>query len=168
MNGDRALRYARYRYVNGPEGTTFAREKRQQQVLTAIARKIQNRSASDLLPLVRAARTFSSYTETNLSTTQIAWFYRNFRTVDPSEVRTVTLEPYLEIFHVRRLGDAGEALRPRQTEAGSLRKATRDIFSARQTGTPSSGVAGHSSVQQSSMTGALPPLATQLISVSNP
>lgn len=40
MDGERALRYARARYVDGPEGSDFARAARQQQVLMALRQKL--------------------------------------------------------------------------------------------------------------------------------
>ncbi len=40
MDGRRALKYVRSRYAEGEEGTDFARNRRQQQLLTAIQRKL--------------------------------------------------------------------------------------------------------------------------------
>ena len=40
MNGDRALSYVRSRHADGPEGTDFARSKRQQEVLSALKSKL--------------------------------------------------------------------------------------------------------------------------------
>lgn len=128
MNGERALRYARYRYINGPEGDNFGREQRQQQLLAALQAKLAEMSAADVLTLMKATTTFSNATDTNLTKRQIVWFYRNFKDVRQSEIRHVSLRPYLEVFEVRQIGDAGEALRPRGASLAPIRSAAENMF----------------------------------------
>lgn len=128
MNGERALRYARYRYIDGPGGDNFGREERQQQLLTALQTKIAALTPADVVTLMRTTTTFSSATDTNLTKTQIIWFYRNFKDVQQSDIRHVSLRPYLEIFELRQIGDAGEALRPRGASLAPIRRAAETIF----------------------------------------
>lgn len=137
MNGDRALRYARYRYIEGPEGDNYARELRQQQVITAVREKLQNRSAGDVLRLVQTVRTLSKYTDTNLTTAQMVWLYNKFGDTDPGKIRHVSLKPFMEKFHLRTLADPGEAVRPLNNDLGPVRQIVSTIFSdMRQIGTP--------------------------------
>lgn len=130
MNGERALRYARYRYVNGPEGDNYARELRQQQVIAAVQEKLRGRSPNDVLPLMRALKTLSAHTDTNLTTAQMAWFYQKFHTIDQSQVRSVSLKPFMEEFELRTIAEAGEAVRPRGGDFRELRALTAKIFSS--------------------------------------
>jgi LCP family protein required for cell wall assembly len=80
MNGERALRYSRYRYVmSSPEGNVFGRELRQQQVLEAVREKIAKLPPQEVLKLVKVARAVGNHTDTNLTATQIADLYSIFR-----------------------------------------------------------------------------------------
>lgn len=128
MNGDRALRYARYRYIIGEEGDNFAREMRQQQVIDAVRAKMRSQQPADVLRLLGAVKTVSTHTETNLSTSQIVWMYRNFKDVDREQVRQVSLKPYMEIFELRSIADSGEAVRPKSGDYDELRNLADDVF----------------------------------------
>ena len=75
LGGKRALAYARYRYVIGPEGDNFARELRQQQVVSALRGKLQRLSPQSALRFFQAATTLSKATETNLTTGQMVTLY---------------------------------------------------------------------------------------------
>jgi len=137
MNGDRALRFARYRYIDGPEGDNYARELRQQQVIKAVREKLQKRSAGDVLKLVQTVRTLSKYTETNLTTAQMVWLYKTFSDIDPGKIRHVSLKPFMEKFQLKTLVDPGEAVRPLNSDLGPVRQLVSNIFSdMRQIGTP--------------------------------
>lgn len=128
MNGKRALQYARYRYIDGPEGDNFARERRQQQVVTAVQQKLRSRSADDVFRMMKAMKTLSSHTDTNLTPKQMAWFYRTFHRVSDDDVRTVSLQPLMEPFQVRSIADAGEAIRPRAGDFREVHALSRAIF----------------------------------------
>lgn len=57
MDGETALRYARARYVDGPEGSDFARSVRQQKVILAAKERVGGADAvQQLLPLMEALR----------------------------------------------------------------------------------------------------------------
>lgn len=129
MNGDRALRYARYRYVHGAEGNNFARELRQQQVIAAAKKKLQAVTIPQILRLVGSARTVSKYTATNLSSGEIVSLYRTFHDIAPNNMRHVSLAPLTETFMVTKVGDTGEAVRPPGNDYASIRTMSRDVFS---------------------------------------
>ena len=132
LDGKRALAYARYRYIIGPEGDNFARELRQQQVVNALRDKLQRRGPQEILGLVHAASTMSSATETNLTTSQMLWLYRNFRGADRSRIRHVSLKPFTENFEVTRLAEAGEGVRTKTGDTRQLQAVEKNIFSSEQ------------------------------------
>ena len=132
MNGDRALRYARYRYIKGPEGDNFAREMRQQQVIDAIRAKLRLHGANDVLRLMNTARALTRHTETNLTTSQMVWMYRNFRDVGRKDIRNVSLKPYMQYIRVRQPGEAGSAVRPWNDDWTLVRRVAANPFAAQQ------------------------------------
>lgn len=132
LNGKRALAYARYRYILGPEGDNFARELRQQQVIKALQEKLKQRSVQDVVGLVQAMSTLSSATETNLTTSQMISLYRAFHDVPESQIRHVSLKPFTENFTVTRLAEAGDAIRTKTGDFREIRLLERSIFSTEQ------------------------------------
>jgi LCP family protein required for cell wall assembly len=132
LDGKRALAYARYRYIIGPEGDNFARELRQQQVINALREKLQSRGPQEVMGLVQAASTMSSATETNLTPTQMLWLYRTFHGVDRNKIRHVSLKPFTENFEVTRLAEAGEGVRTKTGDYTQLQAVEKNIFSSEQ------------------------------------
>lgn len=128
MNGRRALRYARLRYILSAEGNNFARELRQQQVISALKEKLNNLSAQQALSLVQVARTVSQYTDTNLTTGQMIDLYSRFDDM-PDNLRHVSLAPFTEIFTVMNPTDPGEAVRPRTGDFNEIHVVARSVFS---------------------------------------
>jgi len=133
MNGKRALRYARYRYVRASaEGNVFGRELRQQQVLEAMKEKIAKLPTRDVLKLVTIVREVGTHTETNLTATQIADLYSLFRNTGRKDIRNVSLKKYMEVFMVSTPGDTGEAVRPIGNDFTPIRRLSADVFSGRE------------------------------------
>lgn len=128
LNGKRALAYARYRYILGPEGDNFAREMRQQQVLSAVREKLQRLSPQAVVRLIGAASTLSSNTTTNLSTPQMVTLYRTFHDIKPQNIRHVSLKPVTELFEVTRLAEPGTAVRTRTGDDRELQALEAQIF----------------------------------------
>jgi LCP family protein required for cell wall assembly len=128
MNGHRALQYARYRYIIGLEGTNFARELRQQQIVSAIRKKMQNLTPAQALRLAMSASSVSHYTKTNLSTPQMVQLYNTFHDMNPANVRHVSLQPMTEIFMLTKINDSGEAVRPRNGDYGPIRATIQNVF----------------------------------------
>ena len=133
MNGQRALRYARYRYVyDSAEGNDFGRELRQQQVLEAIKQKMIRLQPQDVLHLVRVARAVGNHTDTNLTTAQMAQLYTIFRNAGTEDIRNVSLKKYMEVFMVSRPGDTGEAVRPIGNDYGRIHEVFDHVFTSRE------------------------------------
>lgn len=128
MNGHRALQYARYRYIIGLEGTNFARELRQQQIVSAIRKKMQHLTPAQALRLAMSASSVSHYTKTNLSTPQLVQLYNMFHDMNPANVRHVSLQPMTEIFMLTKINDSGEAVRPRNGDYGPIRTTIQNVF----------------------------------------
>jgi len=132
LNGKRALAYARYRYIIGPEGDNFARELRQQQVVNAVRDKLQRLSPQTAFRVLTAAQTLSAATKTNLTPTQMFTLYRTFRDIRPDNVRHVSLKPFSEVFEVTRLAEAGEAVRIPNADYTQVRNVEETIFRSNQ------------------------------------
>ncbi|HEY6136923.1 MAG TPA: LCP family protein [Thermoanaerobaculia bacterium] len=132
LGGKRALAYARYRYVIGPEGDNFARELRQQQVVNALRDKLQRLSPQDALKMLSAATTLSNATQTNLTATQMVTLYRRFHDIKPQSIRHVSLKPMTEVFEVTRLAEPGQAVRVPNDDYAPLQSLEADIFSSHQ------------------------------------
>jgi LCP family protein required for cell wall assembly len=130
LNGKRALAYARYRYVNGPEGDNFARELRQQQVMSALRDKLQRAEPQTVLRMIAAVPTLSATTQTNLTTPQMIALYRRFRNVDPKNIRHVSLKPLTQIFEVMRITEPGQAVKPRAGDYRELQAVEKSIFAS--------------------------------------
>jgi LCP family protein required for cell wall assembly len=128
MNGDRALRYARYRYVRGAEGNNFARELRQQQVISAVKKKLAHLTVAQMLSLVGSATTVSKFTKTNLGTGDMIQLYRTFHDLPSEGIRHVSLAPLTEVFMVTKIDDSGEAVRPPGDSYAGIQAMARDVF----------------------------------------
>ncbi|HXH92331.1 MAG TPA: LCP family protein [Thermoanaerobaculia bacterium] len=132
LNGKRALAYARYRYVIGSEGDNYARELRQQQVISALREKLQRMQPQQALGVVEALTTLSSAADTNLTTPQMISLYRAFHDIKPEEIRHVSLKPLTEPFEVTRLSEPGEAVRTHTGSFQDLQKLEASIFASEQ------------------------------------
>jgi LCP family protein required for cell wall assembly len=129
LNGKRALRYARYRYVRASaEGNNFARELRQQQVITAIKDRIRNLPPQEALKLVNVARTVGNHTDTNLTTPQMLDLYAMFKNTERKDIRHVSLKKYTEVIMVRKPGDTGEAIVPFGGDYGKIHTLMAKVF----------------------------------------
>lgn len=133
MDGHRALRYARYRYIHASaEGNVFGRDLRQQQVIEAVKDKVQKLPPQQVLKLVSIARAVGNHTDTNLTATQIADLYSIFRNTARSDIRNVSLKKYMEVFMVRVPGDTGEAVRPVGNDFRTIHELAAHVFDGRE------------------------------------
>lgn len=130
LDGKRALAYARYRYIIGPEGDNFARELRQQQVINAAREKAQHISPAAVMHLLTAMSTLSASTMTNLTTPQMVTLYRRFHEIQPSKIRHVSLKPVTQLFEVTRMAEPGQAVRTRTGDDRELQAVEASIFSS--------------------------------------
>jgi len=110
------------------EGNNFARELRQQQVLTAIKDKIHNLPPRDVLKLVNVARAVGNHTETNLTTPQMVELFSLFHDTDRKNIRNVSLKKFTEIIMVNKPGDTGEAVRPIHNDYAEIHRIIGSVF----------------------------------------
>ena len=132
LNGDRALRYARYRYIQGFEGNNFGRELRQQQVVDAIRDKMKDLDASQVLRLAKLAMSSSKFTSTNLTTPQMVELYSTFRNTSRADVRHVSLKKFTKIIKLTDPRLYGEAVAPPKNDYTKIREVVRTVFNGRE------------------------------------
>lgn len=128
LSGERAVRYAQSIAVRGPQGTRYARELRQQQVIAAVVQKMTTAS-----PQVRARLASSGLlgttSSTNLTMQQVDQLCAQLGT---AQMKHVTIEPLVTQFEVRSMFEAGEAVRPRTGDFGKVQELARNVFAGAQ------------------------------------
>lgn len=129
MSGERALRFARYRYVMSEEGNNYARELRQQQVLAALREKVRTLSPQQALRLIAAARAVSGHTSTNLTTPQMVELYSRYRTMDKEQIRHVSFAPFTHAVKTGDPNDPTPAVGPRSGDEREIHTMAQNIFS---------------------------------------
>jgi LCP family protein required for cell wall assembly len=94
MDGETALKYARSRHAFGPEGSDFARAKRQQKVVLALKDKIMsNETIFNLDRMRNIYLTLTNKFDSNVSVTELPTFYNLVRSQkDLTEVQTIVLD----------------------------------------------------------------------------
>lgn len=97
LRGPAAVRYALSRHIAAPANDRFAREQRQQALITALMHEQGLANAPVRL-------------KTNLTPQQAAYLMQRTRGAAP---RIVTVKPYVDPFAVSTLAEKGEVLRPR-------------------------------------------------------
>ena len=132
LNGKRALRYARYRYIKDSyEGNNFGRELRQQQVVDAIRAKLKNLDAAQVLRLARLAMGSSEFTSTNLTTPQMVELYGKFRKTERADMRHVSLKQFTKIIKLTEPGLYGEAVAPPKNDYTKIREVVKTVFNGK-------------------------------------
>lgn len=98
MDGDMALRFARSRYSADPEeGSDFARSRRQQQILVALAAKIkQKETALNTDRIKQLRRIFDDYTQTDLGDDEMLALGRIGIGIDLSQIKQISLDERTE------------------------------------------------------------------------
>ncbi|NTV31225.1 LCP family protein [candidate division WWE3 bacterium] len=94
MDGTTALKYARSRHAYGPEGSDFARARRQQKVILALKERIvSNQTLFNPTRLQNLYMALSSEFDTNISLNELPIFYDLFKEIggDFSTVKTYVL-----------------------------------------------------------------------------
>lgn len=137
MDGETALIYARSRHALGPEGTDFARARRQQQVILAAKNKsLSSETLFNLEKLKSLHLTLSEHVFTNVELVELPLFFKTAQKFESLEVETYVLDggegPEGLLYSPSNLEDFGGAwvLVPRAgvTNFSQLQKFVRDIF----------------------------------------
>lgn len=130
LNGEQALQYIRSRHGNNSESNDFARNRRQQRLLTAVREQLFTTEVlHDSQKMKSIITTLLKYTTTNLSVTAALGFLQEAPGI-------MTAQP---VFHVLSadpktgllrevINEYGYFLLPRDGDFTELRQLTRDIF----------------------------------------
>ncbi len=100
MDGDRALKFVRSRHSQGPEGSDFARSRRQQKVLLAVKRKFFSLSTFSNWEKVRNLyATFEDYVLTNFNFWELEQLFRWAQDMENMEIKMEVLDGQQGLLH---------------------------------------------------------------------
>ncbi len=92
MNGDRALKYARSRHAFGPEGTDFARARRQQKVIEALkAKALSAETLTNPKLIANVIGELNKNVDTNLKVWEMLKVWQLVKGVNQSDIITKVL-----------------------------------------------------------------------------
>lgn len=93
MTGERALAFSRARYVEGPEGSDFARASRQQLIIKALRDQILGtNSIGDLVNLGKAIDALGSHIKTDLGAGELMALYKLTKDLDTSDIINLVID----------------------------------------------------------------------------
>lgn len=93
MDGKRALKYVRSRYADGPEGTDFARSKRQQNLILSLKDKILHHTNWTNLEFDRKLfQSFDKATDTDMNWGETLALGKLFLGIKDNQVRKLTID----------------------------------------------------------------------------
>lgn len=130
MNGSSALKYARSRHAYGPEGSDFARARRQQLLLEAVKEKLLSRQTL-LNPVIlgKLISEFNQDVSTNLGTWEILRLWDIFKNVKKGEIINKVLSDAPDGFLISGKGqDGAYILTPRSGNFSEIRNMVQNIF----------------------------------------
>ncbi len=130
MNGSLALKYARSRHAYGPEGSDFARARRQQLLLEAVKEKLLSRQTL-LNPVVlgKLVSEFNQDVSTNLSTWEILRLWDIFKDVKREQIINKVLSDAPDGFLIAGKGqDGAYILTPRTGNFTEIQTMVQTIF----------------------------------------
>jgi LCP family protein required for cell wall assembly len=137
MDGALALKYARSRHALGPEGSDFARARRQQLLMEAVKEKLLSRQT--LLNPVVLSKLMSEFTKdvsTNLNTWEIIKLWSNFKDVNRSQIINKVLSDAPDGYLVSGTGqDGAYILTPRSGNFSEIQNMVQTIFDSQTTDT---------------------------------
>jgi LCP family protein required for cell wall assembly len=100
MDGDRALKFVRSRHSQGPEGSDFARSRRQQKVLLAVKRKFFSLSTFSSWEKVKELyKTFEDYVLTNLNFWEMEQLFSWAQDMENMEIKMEVLDGQQGLLH---------------------------------------------------------------------
>jgi LCP family protein required for cell wall assembly len=131
MDGATAVLYANSTEVAGPEGDRFARERRQRQLLTAIAARMSQSPQSQNLALLADLAKTSPDVRTNIRPEELASVYDAFKEVPASSLRLRSMQGLTTAVEISSIADSGQVLQPKSGNFAEIQELARDPFSAR-------------------------------------
>ena len=128
MNGATAVLYANSSEVVGPESDRFARERRQRQLLKAIAETMSVTQSGGLSVIADLVKT-SSDIRTNLRPQELTSVYDSFSQVPAGAVRLRSMQALTSVVEISSITDSGQVLEPKSGSFEAIRQLARDPFS---------------------------------------
>ncbi len=137
MDGALALKYARSRHALGPEGSDFARARRQQLLLEAVKEKLLSRQTLlNPVVLTKLISEFNKDISTNLSTWEILRFWDLFKDVKRDQIINKVLSDAPDGLLVSSTGqDGAYILIPRSGNFSEIKNLVQNIFETGATNT---------------------------------
>lgn len=113
MDGEEALKYARSRKAAGPEGSDFARAKRQQNILVAIKDKtLSTETAFNPAKVLSILEALGKHIKTDLAIRELARVFEISKGVDMNMIIQKNLDPTTGLVHADSSTSAGYILVP--------------------------------------------------------
>jgi LCP family protein required for cell wall assembly len=131
MDGSLALKYVRSRHALGPEGSDFARARRQQLLLEGVKAKLLSRQTL-LNPVMvgKLVNEFSKNISTNLSVWEMLRLWELTKNVDRTQITNRVLSDAPDGFLVPSIGEDGAyILIPRSGNFSEIKNMVQNIFS---------------------------------------
>lgn len=130
MNGTKALQYARSRHAVGPEGSDFARSKRQQNLLMAIKDKaLTVNTMFNPKKVLEMMDVLGSHVKTDLNVSEIARLYDFSKEIENSKIISKNFDSAQGGFLVASSGAAGYILQPKDGNFKAIKNYIQNIFS---------------------------------------
>lgn len=135
MDGEMALKFARSRHALGPEGTDFARARRQQKVLLAVKNKVL--STETLLDFGKLRELYFALTENvaaNVEVAELPLFFNLTQNLQTQKIETFVLDgndgPGGVLYSPQDIENYGGAwvLLPKAGDFSKVQKFVREIF----------------------------------------
>ncbi len=130
MDGSRALKYARSRHALGPEGSDFARARRQQLLMEAVKERLLSRQTL-LNPVVlsKLITEFNKDVSTNLNTWEMIRLWNLFKDVKREQVINKVLSDAPDGYLISGKGqDGAYILTPRSGNFSEIQNMVQTIF----------------------------------------
>jgi len=138
MNGALALKYARSRHALGPEGSDFARARRQQLLLEAVKEKLLSRQTLlNPVVLTKLISEFNKDISTNLGSWELLRLWDLSKDVKKEQIINKVLSDAPDGFLVSGKGqDGAYILTPRSGNFSEIKNLVQNIFESASLGTP--------------------------------
>lgn len=129
LNGTQALQYARSRHALGPEGSDFARSRRQQKLILAIKEKsFSVNTAFNPKKVLEVLNALGAHVKTDFQIHELARLYELSREVDKSKLISKSFDNSAEGLLTSSSGAAGYILVPRTGNFKEIQEVVKSIF----------------------------------------
>ncbi len=131
MDGELALKYVRSRHALGPEGSDFARARRQQKVLEAVKNKVLSfKMLLKPMAIKKSLQALHDHVSTNLQIWEMLRLWEITKDIDRKHIINKVLDTSPNGLLVNDVGEDGAyILRPRSGDFAEIQYLVKNIFS---------------------------------------